>query len=133
MEKHPSVTYLQQPEVQAAVLKEVTNQYRPAINYPAQDDELWIRHFVHGAGRASGTAALRKRLEDYVSGLIDFDDVATKNMPICRWSHIFAATYPRTTPQILRLHQKENARFVHAQMQAAMRRSGALLASATGG
>jgi type III restriction enzyme len=28
-EKLPSVTYLQQPEVQAAVLKEVTNQYRP--------------------------------------------------------------------------------------------------------
>src|SRR5258708_560196 len=29
-EKLPSVTYLQKPEVQAAVLKEVTNQYRPA-------------------------------------------------------------------------------------------------------
>ena len=29
-EKLPSISYLQQPEVQAAVLKEVTNQYRPA-------------------------------------------------------------------------------------------------------
>lgn len=29
-EKLPGVSYLQQPEVQAAVLKEVTNQYRPA-------------------------------------------------------------------------------------------------------
>ena len=28
--KLPSVTYLQRPEVQAAVLQEVTNQYRPA-------------------------------------------------------------------------------------------------------
>ena len=28
-EKFPSVSYLQQPEIQAAILKEVTNQYRP--------------------------------------------------------------------------------------------------------
>lgn len=134
-EKLPSVAHLQQPAMQAMVLKEVTNQYRPAqmelsditkrpdlaaviaktmeivvqqtidiprilvvpkgevksgfkpftldlstINYPAPDDELWIRHLrtqqvdVVGLGRGSVD---EQRLEDYVvSGLIDFDDVA---------------------------------------------------------
>ena len=179
----PSVTYLQQPEVQAAVLKEVTNQYRPAqmeltgitkqpdlaavvaktteivvqqtidiprilvvpkgevksgfkpftldlstINYPAPDDELWIRHLrteqvdVVGLGRGSVD---EQRLEDYVvSGLIDFDDVAYDEHADLLYdlaeqvvAHLRSYLSADDARKVLRLHQKEIARFVHAQMQ----------------
>jgi type III restriction enzyme len=182
-EKLPSVTYLQQPEVQAAVLKEVTNQYRPAqmeltgitkqpdlaaviaktteivvqqtidiprilvvpkgevksgfkpftldlstINYPAPDDELWIRHLrteqvdVVGLGRGSVD---EQRLEDYVvSGLIDFDDVAYDEHADLLYdlaeqvvAHLRGYLSADDARKVLRLHQKEIARFVHAQMQ----------------
>lgn len=182
-DKLPSVTYLQQPEVQAAVLKEVTNQYRPAqleltgitrqpdlaavvaktteivvqqtidiprilvvpkgevksgfkpftldlstINYPAPDDELWIRHLrteqvdVVGLGRGSVD---EQRLEDYVvSGLIDFDDVAYDEHADLLYdlaeqvvAHLRGYLSADDARKVLRLHQKEIARFVHAQMQ----------------
>jgi len=182
-EKLPSVTYLQQPEVQAAVLQEVAKQYRPAqmeltgiakqpdlagvvsktaeiviqqtidiprilvvpkgevksgfkpftldltpINYPAPDDELWIRHLrteqvdVIGLGRGS---ADEQRLEDYVvSGLIDFDDVAYDEHANLLYdlagqvvSHICGYLSADDARRVLRLHQREIARFVHAQMQ----------------
>jgi type III restriction enzyme len=182
-EKLPSVAYLQQPEVQAAVLKEVTNQYRPAqmeltgitkqpdlaavvaktteivvqqtidiprilvvpkgevksgfrpftldlstINYPAPDDELWIRHLrteqvdVVGLGRGSVD---EQRLEDYVvSGLIDFDDVAYDEHADLLYdlaeqvvAHLRGYLSVDDARKVLRLHQREIARFVHAQMQ----------------
>lgn len=182
-DKIPSVTYLQQPEVQAAVLKEVTNQYRSAqlemtgitkqpdlaavvaktteivvqqtidiprilvvpkgevksgfkpftmdlstINYPAPDDELWIRHLrteqvdVIGLGRGSVD---EQRLEDYVvSGLIDFDDVAYDEHADLLYdlaeqvvAHLRGYLSADDARKVLRLHQKEIARFVHAQMQ----------------
>jgi hypothetical protein len=176
-------TYLQQPEVQAAVLKEVRNQYRPpqmemagiskqpdlaavvaktteivvqqtidiprilvvpkgevksgfkpftlnlsTINYPAPDDELWIRHLrteqvdVIGLGRGSID---EQRLEDYVvSGLIDFDDVAYDEHADLLYdlaeqvvSHLRSYLSADDARKVLRLHQREIARFVHAQMQ----------------
>lgn len=182
-EKLPSVAYLQQPEVQAAVLKEVTNQYRPAqmeltgitkqpdlaavvaktteivvqqtidiprilvvpkgevksgfmpftldlstINYPAPDDELWIRHLrteqvdVVGLGRGSVD---EQRLEDYVvSGLIDFDDLAYDEHADLLYdlaeqvvAHLRGYLSADDARKVLRLHQKEIARFVHVQMQ----------------
>lgn len=182
-ERLPSVTYLQQAEVQAAVLKEVVNQYRPAqmelsgiakqpdlaavvaktteivveqtidiprilvvpkgevksgfkpfaldlstINYPVPDDELWIRHLrteqidVVGLGRGSVD---EQRLEDYVvSGLIDFDDVAYDEHADLLYdlaeqvvAHLRAYLSVDDARKILRLHQREIARFVHAQMQ----------------
>ncbi len=182
-EKLPSVTHLQQPEVQAAVLKEVANQYRPAqmemtgitkqpdlaavvaktteivvqqtidiprilvvpkgevksgfkpftldlstINYPAPDDELWIRHLrteqvdVIGLGRGSID---EQRPEDYVvSGLIDFDDVAYDDHANLLYdlaeqvvSHLRSYLSADDARKVLRLHQREIARFVHAQMQ----------------
>lgn len=182
-EKLPSVTYLQQPEVQAAVLKEVSSQYRPAqmeltgiarqpdleaivaktaeivvqqtidiprilvvpkgevksgfksfaldlstINYPAPDDELWIRHLrteqvdVIGLGRGSVD---EQRLEDYVvSGLIDFDDVAYDEHADLLYdladqvvAHLRGYLSSDDSRKVLRLHQRDIARFVHAQMQ----------------
>jgi len=182
-EKLPSVTYLQQPDVQAAVLREVATQYRPAqmeltgiteqpdlaavvartaeivvqqtidiprilvvpkgevksgfkpftldlssIKYPAPDDELWIRHLrtaqvdVVGLGRGSID---EQRLEDYVvSGLIDFDDVAYDEHADLLYdlaeqvvSHLCSYLSADDARKVLRLHQREIARFVHAQMQ----------------
>jgi type III restriction enzyme len=181
--KLPSVTYLQQPEVQAAVLKEVTNQYRPmqmeltgitqqpdlsavvaktteiviqqtidiprilvvpkgevksgfkpfildlsTINYPAPDDELWIRHLrteqVDVVGLGSGSVD-EQRLEDYVvSGLIDFDDVAYDEHADLLYdlaeqvvTHLRSYLSADDARKVLRLHQRDIARFVHAQMQ----------------
>jgi type III restriction enzyme len=182
-EKLPSVTYLQQPEVQAAVLKAVANQYQPtqmeltgitkqpdlaaviaktteivvqqtidiprilvvpkgevksgfkpftldlsAMNYPAPDDELWIKHLrteqidVIGLGRGSVD---EQRLEDYiVSGLIDFDDVAYDEHAELLYyladqvvTHLCGYLSPDDARKVLRLHQREIARFVHSQMQ----------------
>jgi type III restriction enzyme len=182
-EKLPSVTYLQQPDVQAAVLREVATQYRPAqmeltgiteqpdlaavvartteivvqqtidiprilvvpkgevksgfkpftvdlssIKYPAPDDELWVRHLrteqvdVIGLGRGSID---EQRLEDYVvSGLIDFDDVAYDEHADLLYdlaeqvvSHLCSYLSADDARKVLRLHQREIARFVHAQMQ----------------
>lgn len=182
-EKLPSVTHLQQPEMQASLLKEVINQYRPAqmelagitkqpdfaavvaktteiviqqtidiprilvvpkgevksgfkpftldlstINYPAPDDELWIRHLrtdqvdVVGLGRGSVD---EQRLEDYVvSGLIDFDDVAYDEHSDLLYdlaeqvvAHLRGYLSADDTRKVLRLHQREIARFVHVQMQ----------------
>ncbi|MCG8270199.1 DEAD/DEAH box helicase family protein [Aquamicrobium sp. NLF2-7] len=182
-DKLPSVSYLQQPDVQAAVLREVTTQYRPAqmeltgiteqpdlaavvartteivvqqtidiprilvvpkgevksgfkpftldlssIKYPAPDDELWIRHLrteqvdVIGLGRGSID---EQRLEDYVvSGLIDFDDVAYDEHADLLYdlaeqvvSHLCSYLSADDARKVLRLHQREIARFVHAQMQ----------------
>ncbi|MFN9960127.1 MAG: type III restriction endonuclease subunit R, partial [bacterium] len=74
------------PRILVVPKGEVKSGFKPftldlsPINYPAPDDELWIRHLrteqvdVIGLGRGS---ADEQRLEDYVvSGLIDFDDVA---------------------------------------------------------
>lgn len=182
-DKLPSVSYLQQPDVQAAVLREVATQYRPAqmeltgiteqpdlaavvartteivvqqtidiprilvvpkgevksgfkpftldlssIKYPAPDDELWIRHLrteqvdVIGLGRGSID---EQRLEDYVvSGLIDFDDVAYDEHADLLYdlaeqvvSHLCSYLSADDARKVLRLHQREIARFVHAQMQ----------------
>jgi type III restriction enzyme len=181
--KLPSVAHLQQPEVQAAVLKEVKSQYRPSqmeltditkqpdlaavvaktteivvqqtidiprilvvpkgevrsgfkpflldlltINYPVPDDELWIRHLrteqvdVVGLGRGSVD---EQRLEDYVvSGLIDFDDVAYDEHADLLYdlaeqvvAHLRGYLSADDARKVLRLHQREIARFVHAQMQ----------------
>lgn len=181
-EKLPSVTYLQQPAVQAAVLKEVTKQYRPVqmeltgisqqpdlaavvaktteivvqqtidiprilvvpkgevksgfkpftldlstINYPAPDDELWIRHLrteqVDVVGLGSGSVD-EQRLEDYVvSGLIDFDDVAYDEHADLLYdlaeqvvTHLRSYLSADDARKVLRLHQRDIARFVHAQM-----------------
>jgi len=182
-DKLPSVSYLQQPDVQAAVLREVATQYRQAqmeltgiteqpdlaavvartteivvqqtidiprilvvpkgevksgfkpftldlssIKYPAPDDELWIRHLrteqvdVIGLGRGSID---EQRLEDYVvSGLIDFDDVAYDEHADLLYdlaeqvvSHLCSYLSADDARKVLRLHQREIARFVHAQMQ----------------
>ena len=182
-QKLPSVTYLQQPEVQAEVLKEVAAQYRPlqmemegmttqpdlaavvaktaelvvqqtidiprilvvpkgevrsgfkpfmlslgSLNYPSPSEELWIQYLrtnqleVLGLGKGG---IEETRLEDYiVSGLVDFDDVAYDDHADLLYDlagqtvqHFRRYLSEDDTRKVLRLHQREIARFVHAQMQ----------------
>lgn len=182
-QKLPSVTYLQKPEVQAEVIKEVAAQYRPAqmelggvttppdfvaivaktselvvqntiaipsilvvpkgevrsgfkpftlevvtLNYQAPSEELWIQHLrtnqleVLGLGKGS---IEETRLEDYVvSGLVDFDDVAYDDHADLLYDlagqagrHFRGYLSEDDTRKVLRLHQREIARFIHAQMQ----------------
>jgi type III restriction enzyme len=179
----PSVIYLQQPEVQATVLRQVASQYRPAqmefagiskepdlagvvaktaelvvqqtidiprilvvpkgevksgyrpfrldlstMNYQAPSEELWIQHLrtnrleVLGLGHGG---IEESRFEDYVvSGLIDFDDVAYDDHADLLYdlagqvtAHLQSYLSDDDAGKVLRLHQKEIARFVHAQMQ----------------
>lgn len=181
--KLPSVTYLQQPEMQAAVLREVANQYRPAqmeldgitklpdlaavvaktaeiviqqtidiprilvvpkgevksgfrpftldlsgMRYEAPNETLWAAHLRTGQvdriGVGSGSID-EQRLEDYVvSGLIDFDDVAYDEHADLLYDlaeqvtrHLTSYLSEEDARRVLRLHQKEIARFVHVQMQ----------------
>lgn len=182
-DKLPSLSYLQQPEVQAAVLREVSSQYRPAqmelkgiakqpdlaaivaktaelvvqqtidiprilvvpkgemrsgyhpfsldlatMNYQAPSEELWIQYLrtnereVLGLGKGG---IEEKRLEDYIVGsLIDFDDVAYDNHADLLYdlagqvtAHLCSYLLEEDARKVLRLHQKEIGRFVHAQMQ----------------
>jgi type III restriction enzyme len=182
-EKLPSVTYLQQPDIQAAVLQEVTSQYKPAqmelegiterpdlaavvaktteivvqqtvdiprilvvpkgevrsgykpftldlatLSYQAPSEELWIQHLrtnqleVVGPGRGG---IEESRLEDYiVSGLVDFDDIAYDDHAELLYdlagqvvAHLGRYLADDDVRRVLRLHQREIARFVHAQMQ----------------
>lgn len=178
----PSLSYLQKPEVQAAVLREVASQYRPAqmelgiakgpdlaavvaktaeivvqqtidiprilvvpkgevrsgyhpfsldlatMNYQAPSEELWIQYLrtnqleILGLGKGG---IEEKRLEDYVvSSLIDFDDVAYDDHADLLYElagqvteHLRSYLSEDEARKVLRLHQKEIGRFVHAQMQ----------------
>ena len=122
------------PRVLVVPKGEVKSGFKPftldlsTINYPVPDDELWIRHLrteqvdVVGLGRGSVD---EQRLEDYVvSGLIDFDDVAYDEHADLLYdlaeqvvAHLRGYLSADDARKVLRLHQREIARFVHAQMQ----------------
>ena len=179
----PSLSHLQKPEVQAAVLREVASQYRPAqmeltgiakepdlaaivaktaeivvqqtidiprilvvpkgevrsgyrpftldlatMNYQAPSEELWIQYLrtnqleILGLGKGG---IVEQRLEDYVvSSLIDFDDVAYDDHADLLYElarqvteHLRSYLPEDDARKVLRLHQKEIGRFIHAQMQ----------------
>ncbi|MGH9427969.1 MAG: type III restriction endonuclease subunit R, partial [Terriglobia bacterium] len=98
------------------------------LNYPAPSDELWIQHLrtnelqVLGLGKAGIQEA---RLEDYiVSGLMDFDDVAYDDHADLLYDlagqavkHFLGYLSEDDTSKVLRLHQREIARYIHVQMQ----------------
>jgi type III restriction enzyme len=179
----PSVAHLHKPEVQAALLREVESQYRPAqlelegvgrkpdlaaivaktaeiviqqtidiprilvvpkgevesgfrpftlelsgMRYEVPNETLWAAYLRTGQvdriGVGSGVVE-EKRLDDYiVSGLIDFDDIAYDEHADLLYDlseqvvrHFLSYLSEDDTRRVLRLHQKEIAGFVHAQMQ----------------
>ena len=177
------MSYLQKPEVQAALLKQVVAEYRPAqlalegvtvqpdfaaviarttelvvqqtidiprilvvpkgevkggfkpftlelgtLHYQAPSEELWIQHLrtkqfeVLGLGQGG---IEETRLEDYiVSGLVDFDDIdyddhadLLYDLAAQTVKHFRNYLSENDTRKVLRLHQREIARYIHAQMQ----------------
>ncbi|MDP2884814.1 MAG: DEAD/DEAH box helicase family protein [Ignavibacteria bacterium] len=99
-----------------------------ALNYPAPSDELWIQHLrtnqfeIIGLGKGSTDEA---RLEDFiVSGLTEFDDVAYDDHADLLYdlaqqtvTHLRGYLSEPEARKVLRIHQREIARFIHAQMQ----------------
>jgi len=99
------------------------------LRYQAPSEELWQQSLSTGDRDILGVGAggiQEDRLEDYVvSGLIDFDDIAYDDHADLLYdlaeqvvSHLRELS--RTEEEIhkiLRVHQRDIARFVHAQMQ----------------
>lgn len=98
------------------------------INYPPPDDELWIKYLrteqIDMIGLEHGS--IDEQLpEDYVvNGLIDFDDVAYDENSDLLYdlakqvvAHLNGYLSSEDTNRVLRLHQRQIASFVHAQMQ----------------
>ncbi len=99
------------------------------LNYQPPSDELWQQSLSTGDRTILGVGAgglQEDRLEDYiVSGLIDFDDIAYDDHADLLYdlaaqvvSH-FRQLQPDEDDihKILRVHQRDIARFVHAQME----------------
>lgn len=101
----------------------------PHFTYPAPDEELWIKHLrtdkleIVGLGKDS---ADETRLEDYiVAALVDFDDIAYDQhadlfYDLSRQAVEHFKSYlkdDREVRMVLRIHQREIARNIHAQMQ----------------
>jgi type III restriction enzyme len=99
-----------------------------ALNYPAPSDELWIQHLrtatheIFGLGKGGVEEA---GLEDYVvGGIVDFNDISYDDQADLLYElagqtvrHFRAYLSEEDTRKVLRLHQREIARFIHAQMQ----------------
>jgi type III restriction enzyme len=97
------------------------------LNYQAPADELWIQHLrthkreVLGLGKGGIDEV---RLEDYVvSSLIDFDDIAYDEHADLLYelagqvmNHLLGYLSEADTRKVLRLYQRDIARFIHSQM-----------------
>ena len=98
------------------------------LRYPAPSEELWIQHLRTNQLEvlALGKGGIEEmRLEDYiVSGLVDFDDVSYDdnadllyNLANQTVQHFRSYLSELDTQKVLRLYQRDIARFIHAQMQ----------------
>jgi type III restriction enzyme len=97
------------------------------LNYEAPDETLWAAHLRTGQvdriGPGLGNPDTR-RLEDYVVGaLVDFDDVAYDDHADLLYDlagqvvrHLLSSLSDDEARKVLRLHQQDIARSVHAQM-----------------
>mgnify|MGYP003673717687 CR=1 FL=1 len=98
------------------------------LGFQPISEELWVQFLRTGVGEVVGLGKggiKEKRLEDYVvSGLVDFDDVAYEqhadllyDLATQTVTHFLGYLTAEEAVKVLRRHQKEIARFVHAQMQ----------------
>lgn len=122
------------PRILVVPKGEVRSGFKPfrvelsTLNYPTPSDELWVQYLrtnqleIIGLGKGSIDEA---RLEDYiVGGLVDFDDVAYDNNADLLYDlasqavkHFRNYLSEDDTRKVLRMHQRDIARFIHAQMQ----------------
>jgi type III restriction enzyme len=98
------------------------------LRYAPVSEDLYIQHLRTGRIdelAVSGGGAEERRLEDYVvRGLIDFDDVSYDDNAELLYdlagqvvAHLRSYLPEEDARRVLRYHQREIARFVHAQMQ----------------
>jgi type III restriction enzyme len=99
-----------------------------SLNYQKPSaEELWIQHLRTNQLEVVGLGASNieeSRIEDYiVSGLMDFDDVAYDDHADLLYDlasqvvqHFRSYLSEDDIRQVLRLHQREIARFIHVQM-----------------
>jgi type III restriction enzyme len=99
-----------------------------ALNYQAPSEDLWIQYLRTNQSETIGLGKggiEESRLEDYiVSGLVDFDDIAYDDHADLLYDlagqtvrHFRSRLSEDDTRKVLRCHQREIARFIHAQMQ----------------
>lgn len=98
-----------------------------SLNYPPPSDELWVQHLRTNQLEIIGLQKGRideSRLEDYVvSGLVDFNDIAYDEHANLLYDlagqvarHFSTYLSEDDTRKVLRLYQRDIARFVHTQM-----------------
>jgi len=98
------------------------------LRYPPVSEELWLQYLRTGSTETVATGAggiEESRLEDYVvSGLVDFDDISYDDHADLLYDlaaqtvqHFKTYLSDDDTRKVLRCHQREIARFIHAQMQ----------------
>lgn len=98
-----------------------------SLNYPTPSDELWIQHLRTNQMEIIGLQKGRideSRLEDYVvSGLVDFNDIAYDEHSDLLYDlagqvvrHFCTYLSEDDASKVLRLYQRDIARFVHTQM-----------------
>lgn len=122
------------PRILVVPKGEVRSGFKPfkltldTLNYPPPSEELWIQHLrtnqleILGLGKGGIEEA---RIEDYiVGGLVDFNDVAYDEHADLLYDlagqvvqHFRGYLSEDDTQKVLRLHQRDIARFIHAQMQ----------------
>lgn len=122
------------PRILVVPKGEVRSGFKPftlelgALNYPAPSEELWVQYLRTGQAEALGVgkgSVEEARLEDYiVGGLVDFDDVAYDEHADLLYDlagqavqHFLRYLSEEDTRKVLRLHRRDIARFIHAQMQ----------------
>lgn len=99
------------------------------LTLSAPSEELWLQYLRTGVVEIAGLSEQpgeQARVEDYVVlGLMDFDDVAYDQNADLLYAlaeqvvtHVGKDLSDEETRRALRFHQREVARFVHAQLQA---------------
>jgi type III restriction enzyme len=122
------------PRIQIVPTGIVKSGFRPfdlkldTLRYPAPSEELWSQYLRTGERQllSVGVGGVEeKRLENYVvSGLVDFDDISYDDHADLLYDlatqtvkHFEGYLSEGETAKVLRYHQREIARFIHAQMQ----------------
>jgi type III restriction enzyme len=122
------------PRVLVVPRGEVRTGYRPflldlrALSLQPPSEEIWIQYLRTGANEVVGLDSRgieEDRLEDFVvRGLIDFDDVAYDDHADLLYdlagqtvAHFRSYLSDDETRRVLQFHEREVARFIHAQMQ----------------
>ena len=122
------------PRILVVPIDEVRSGFRPftlnltTLNYPSPSNELWVQHLRTGQRdiiAMSTVGAEESRLEDYVvSGLIEFNDISYDEHAELLYelaeqtvNHFRTYLLEDDVRKVLRLYQREIARFIHTQMQ----------------